>query len=149
MWHFNSTVSIQSCSHFGALNLSYTLPSLSYQVFIFTRVKWSTCGWSALPNDTTSGHFPKIEMGWDIFLKILNQAGFETARQAATSAERHALSIAPYCVIFIVKYQETLASRNDIILLICPHSVKQWLSASSSADWCGTNRMMISDATLI
>ena len=28
-------------------------------------------------------------------LKILHQAGFETARQAATSAERHALTIAP------------------------------------------------------
>ena len=31
----------------------------------------------------------------DISLKILHQAGFETARQAATSAERHALTIAP------------------------------------------------------
>ena len=31
----------------------------------------------------------------DLSLKILHQAGFETARQAATSAERHALTIAP------------------------------------------------------
>ena len=31
----------------------------------------------------------------DIFLKILHQTGFETARQAATSAERHALTIEP------------------------------------------------------
>ena len=31
----------------------------------------------------------------DISLKIQHQAGFETARQAATSAERHALTIAP------------------------------------------------------
>ena len=31
----------------------------------------------------------------DISLKILHQAGFKTARQAATSAERHALTIAP------------------------------------------------------
>ena len=31
----------------------------------------------------------------DISLKILHQAGFETAQQAATSAERHALPIAP------------------------------------------------------
>ena len=39
---FNSTESIQSCSHFGALNLSYTLISLSYlQVLIYTSVKWS------------------------------------------------------------------------------------------------------------
>ena len=32
---------------------------------------------------------------YDICLKILHQAGLETARQAATSAERHALTIAP------------------------------------------------------
>ena len=31
----------------------------------------------------------------DISLKILHQVGFGTARQAATSAERHALTIAP------------------------------------------------------
>ena len=31
----------------------------------------------------------------DISLKILHQAGFETARKAATSAERYALTIAP------------------------------------------------------
>ena len=31
----------------------------------------------------------------DISLKILHQTGFETARQAATSAERHPLTIAP------------------------------------------------------
>ena len=33
---FKSTESIPSCSHVGALNLSYTLPSLSYQVLIYT-----------------------------------------------------------------------------------------------------------------
>ena len=31
----------------------------------------------------------------DIYLRILHQAGFETARQAATSTECHALTIAP------------------------------------------------------
>ena len=61
--HFNSTESIQSCSRFGALNSSYTLPSLSYQVLIFTWVKWSIWGWSALPKDTTSYKCPKIERG--------------------------------------------------------------------------------------
>ena len=61
--HFNSTESIQSCSRFGALNLSYTLPYLSYQVLIFTWVKWSIWGWSALPKDTTSQQCPKIERG--------------------------------------------------------------------------------------
>ena len=38
----------------------------------------------------------------DISLKILHQAGFETARQAATSAERHALTIAS-CPSLIMK----------------------------------------------
>ena len=52
--YFNSPGSIQYCSRFGALNLSHTLPSLSYQVLIFTWVKWSIWGWSALPKDTTS-----------------------------------------------------------------------------------------------
>ena len=56
--HFNSTKSIQSCSHFGALNLSYTLQSLSYQVLIFTWVKWSVWGCSALPKDTASKQCP-------------------------------------------------------------------------------------------
>ena len=32
----------------------------------------------------------------DISLKILHQAGFETTRQAATSAKHHALTIAPH-----------------------------------------------------
>ena len=36
----------------------------------------------------------------DISLKILHQAGFETARQAARSAELHALTIAPCPSLF-------------------------------------------------
>ena len=78
--HFNSTESIQSCSHFGALNLSYTLPplifsaagpreqwallgkmpSLFYQVFIFTWVKWSIWEWNDFPKNTKSKLWPKI-----------------------------------------------------------------------------------------
>ena len=74
--HFNSTESMQSCSHFGALNLSYTLPSLSYQVLIFTWVKWSTWGWSTLPKDTTSKQCPKIERGetWHCRFIVWNKA---------------------------------------------------------------------------
>ena len=44
----------------------------------------------------------------DISLKILHQAGFETARQAATSAERHALTIAgggPRVVVSTAAFQ--------------------------------------------
>ena len=61
MCHFNSPGSIQSCSRSGALNLSYTLPFLFYQVLIFTRIKWSIRGWSVLPKDTPSLQCPKIE----------------------------------------------------------------------------------------
>ena len=50
----------------------------------------------ALSKDTTFYQCPKIEREeHNNSLKILHQAGFETARQAATSAERHALTIAP------------------------------------------------------
>ena len=61
--HLNSTESIQSCSHFGVLNLSYTLPSLSYQVLISTWVKWSIWGLSVLPKDTTPKQCPNIKRG--------------------------------------------------------------------------------------
>ena len=59
----------------------------------------------------------------DISLKILHQAGFETARQAATSAERHALTIAPcpmspcrHVTIYISLIVTTLAlsARNTV-----------------------------------
>ena len=61
VYHLKSTESIQSCSHFGAMDLTYTLPSLSYQVLIFTWVTWSIGGFSALPKDTTSKQSPNIE----------------------------------------------------------------------------------------
>ena len=87
---------LQSCNHLGALNLSHTLPSLSYKVLIFTWVKSSIWEWSALLKDTTSNNVPRLrEEKHNITLKILQQAGLKTARQAATSAERHALLIAP------------------------------------------------------
>ena len=96
MCHFNSPGSIQSCSRFGALNLSYTLPSLSYQVLIFTWVKWRIQGEVHCPKTQHLNNAPRLRgEKHDISLKILHQAGFETARQAATTAERHALAIAP------------------------------------------------------
>ena len=74
----------------------YTLLSLSHQVLIYTRVKWSIWGQSVMPKDTTSKQCPNIERGEiSYFLKMLHQAGFETARQAATLANLHALAIAP------------------------------------------------------
>ena len=53
VWHFNSTESIQSCSHFGALGVSYPLPPLPYHILIYTWDKSSeaceckvTCPWT-------------------------------------------------------------------------------------------------------
>ena len=50
----------------------------------------------------------------DISLKILHQAGFETAWQAATFAERHALTIAPCTSIYIFDQfrRQTLLSAH-------------------------------------
>ena len=70
--HLNSTESIQTCSHFDALYLSYTLPSLSYHVLIFTGVKWSIWGLGALSKNSTSKQCPNIESDRETwyFLKI-------------------------------------------------------------------------------
>ena len=78
--HFNFTENMQSCSHFGTLNLSYTLPYLSYQVLIFTWVKWNSWGLSVLPKDTNNVPILGGEKH-DISLKILHQDGIETARR--------------------------------------------------------------------
>ena len=48
-----------------------------------------------------------------ISLKILREAGFETARQAATSAERHALTIAP-CSMYLTE------KKSDLLKMIKP-----------------------------
>ena len=154
--YFNCT---KFCSHFGTLNLSYTLPSLSYQVLIFTWVKWNIWGWSALPKDTTLKQCPKhgehtvlqpfwrieliihitisvlpgthfhlsqvkrlrvkcfaqghnietMSQDWDgrniLFLWKSCTKWFETARQAATSAECHALL--NHCAMSLSKVKET------------------------------------------
>ena len=91
-----STESIQSCSHLGALNLSYTLPSLSYQVLIFTWVKWSIWGLTALPKYTTSKQCANICRG-EILYFFENPApsGIQNRTQAAISAKLRALIIAP------------------------------------------------------
>ena len=63
----------------------------------------------------------------DISLKM-HQAGFETARQAATSAERHALTIAPcpspheaglLCMVEINELMEFYPAKQNYIQMIC------------------------------
>ena len=50
--HLNYTECLQSWSHFGTLNLSYTLPSLSYQVLIYASAKWNIKGKVSCQRDT-------------------------------------------------------------------------------------------------
>ena len=87
MCHFNSLGSIQSCSRFGALNLSYTLQSLSYQVLFSPESREAFEGEVSCPRTQQLNNDPRLRREkHDISLKILHQAGFATARQAATSA---------------------------------------------------------------
>ena len=53
---------------------------------------------------------------YDISLKILHQVGFETARQEATSAMRHALTIAPCPSLYNEHYLiSTLSARRSTL----------------------------------
>ena len=65
---------------FGRIELIvHIATSLSYQVLIFTWVKWSIGGWSAQHRNNV----PRLRGEKDVFsMKILHQVGFETARQA-------------------------------------------------------------------
>ena len=61
VYQFNFEESIQPCSISAHWNLSYTVPSLFYQVLIFT---WVRCNiWSTLPNDTILKQCPKMKWG--------------------------------------------------------------------------------------
>ena len=92
--HLNSTESIQSCSHFGALNL---LPSLSYQALIFTWVKWSILWLSVLPKETTSKQCHNIETGETRYFseKPAPSGIWNRARQAVTLTKLRAINIEP------------------------------------------------------
>ena len=82
-------------SAISALGTSRT-PSLSYQ-YSFTP-EWSEARESKVPCPWTQ-HRDNVPILWrekhDISLKILHQAGFETALQAVTLAKLRALAIAP------------------------------------------------------
>ena len=144
--HFNSTESIQSCSHFGALNLSYTLPSLSYLVLIFTSVKWSIWGWSALPKDTTSKQCPKIERGETWFFsenpatsRIRNRAAGSNIVKASSSNHcAMSLSMKIYISLFcniwtiISMYRIHYPNLSTGRYLCCPPNVRASRSSTSS-----------------
>ena len=76
--HFNFTESIQSCSRFGAINLSYTLPSLSYQVAYSFSPESSEAFEGEVPYPRTQhlNNVPRLTgEKQDIYLKILPQTG--------------------------------------------------------------------------
>ena len=74
-----------------------TLHLTPWSLDLFIRVPFQLHGeHTVLPRTQHLSNVPRLRgEKHDISLKILHQAGFETARQAATSAERHALTIAP------------------------------------------------------
>ena len=73
---------MQHCSHFGSGNLSHSLPSLLYQVLIYTESSEACEGEKPEAqhrnNDAPTLRWEKC----DISLKILHQAGIELAWQA-------------------------------------------------------------------
>ena len=144
MYHFNLKESIQSCSHFGALNLSYTLPSLSHLVLIFTWVKKAFEGEVPCLATQHRNNVPRLRgEKHDFSLKILHQAGFETARQVATLSKRHALAIAPcpslrkyisfFCSIWTIISMYRIHHPNLATgrYLCCPPKV--WASCASTS----------------
>ena len=63
MCHFNSLGSIQSCSRFGALNLSYTLQSLSYQVLFSPESSEAFEGEVSCPRTQQLNNDPRLRGG--------------------------------------------------------------------------------------
>ena len=96
----NATEKIQPSSYFGALSLSYTMPYLSCQVFIYTWVSWSMRHIDIV--QTLNGEKDVIFLG---------QAGFESSRQAASITNWSI--IAPRPSIGIGKYYQY--DERDII----------------------------------
>ena len=96
MCHFNSPASIQSCSrsahqthctHCHLCPTRYSFSPESSEAFE---------GEVSCPRTHHLNNVPRLRgEKHNVSLKILHQGGFKTARQAATSAERHALTIAP------------------------------------------------------
>ena len=80
--------------------------------FHLSQVKHLFEGEVSCPRTHLLNNVPRLRgKKHDISLKILHQAGFETARQEATSAERHALTIAP-CPSLMYPSAERVA--NDL-----------------------------------
>ena len=72
-------------------NLWYTLPCLSYLVLINTWVKWSTCGWSALPRPQHRDNYVITRRGtsriFPYFFESLHQAGIELNTASSSYCE--------------------------------------------------------------
>ena len=97
MYHFNSLFGAYStCSHFGA-RTSRTNCHLCPTRYSFSPESSEACeGKGSCPRTQHRNNVPILRgEKHDISLKIMHQAGFETARQAATLAKLRALDIAP------------------------------------------------------
>ena len=114
----NSTESIQSCSHFGAFNLSHCHLYPTGTHFHLSQVKHLRvkCLAKEHPIETVSQNWEGRNM---IFLwKYCTKLGSKTAWQAATSAKRRALIIAPYPSLTISKYLQLKKKKKKLYLTI-------------------------------
>ena len=91
----------------AAISAHWTSHTLSYHVLIFVWVKWSIWGLSVFPKDITSKQCPNIS------LKILHQAGLETARQAASLTKLRTLTIAPCPSLWWLMFYSRLHSWHS------------------------------------
>ena len=124
--HSSSTGSIQSCSRFGALNVYRTHCHLCPIRNLFSPDSSEAFeGEVPCPRTQHLNNVPRFRGDkHDISLKILHQAGFETARQAATSAKCHDLTIPP-CYTVTPYYPDGDVEKGRINVFLNSHF--QWL----------------------
>ena len=97
MYHFNSHLEQTALAAISALGTNRTHCHLCPTRYSFTPESSEACeGKVPCPRTQHRNNAPILRgEKHDISLKILHQAGFETARQAATLAKLRALAIAP------------------------------------------------------
>ena len=121
MCHFNSTERIQSCNHGAYRTHCHLCPSRYYSF----SPESSEAFKGEVPSTRTQhrNNVPRLR-GKKHYIspKILRQAGFETARQAATLSKRQALvTFSQYCFILYCKqYRYFLVLAFSIVIAPCP-----------------------------
>ena len=104
MYHFDSLFgAYNTCSHFGARNAHIAISVLPATHLHLSQVKHVRIKCLAQGHNIDNVPILRGEKH-DISLKILHQAGCETARQAVTLTKLRALAIAPRPSLFVIIY---------------------------------------------